>query len=191
MPLFFKLSRTAIFLTRIICLITAGIIIGESTSEIPTASQQEISRKISSISSPAAPVAFNVNANIYTFETSTIALQAMDDGQPDPPGQLSYIIISLPDNAVLQDPCSGSGIIDGNMLPYTLSFYGSTIWFAAETNNLRTFQYRVYDGETQSNIATVTVEMLPHLLNALSFDEQGIVEFNDNNFYRYQQWMGG
>jgi hypothetical protein len=48
------------------------------------------------------------DANSTTISTSmnqpvTIALQATDDGVPDPPGALSYIITSLPSNGTLTD----------------------------------------------------------------------------------------
>lgn len=126
----------------------------------------------------AAPVAFDVNVSVYTFVTSIITLEAADDGDPNPPGRLEYIITSLPSDAVLQDPCSGAGIIDGNMLPYTLSGYGDSVWFATESNSTpRTFQYQAYDSNSYSNTATVTVVVLDHPRDLLSFDGGGVVEF--------------
>ena len=125
-----------------------------------------------------------MNVTVYTYVTSAITLLATDDGQPNPPGRLEYIITSLPANAVLQDPCSGSGVIDGNMLPYTLSFYGDTVWFATESNSTpRTFTFKAYDGNAFSNTATATITIQDHPRDLLSFDGLGIVEFNDSNYY--------
>jgi hypothetical protein len=135
---------------------------------------------------PSSPVASDVSASAYTYVTSSINLTATDDGEPNPPGRIEYIITSLPGNATLQDPCAGSSIIDVNMLPYTLSFNGSTVWFAADTNVTRVFQYNANDGNVpdgNGNTATVTVTVLDHPRDILSFDGQGIVEFNDNNYY--------
>jgi hypothetical protein len=134
--------------------------------------------------SPINPVAYDVAATVYTFVTSAITLSASDDGEPNPPGRLEYIITSLPANARLQDPCSGSGVIDGNMLPYTLSFFGDTVWFATESNSSpRTFTFKAYDGNAQSNTATATITIQDHPRDLLSFDGLGIVEFNDSNYY--------
>jgi hypothetical protein len=137
---------------------------------------------------PEKPIAYNLDVSVYTYVTTPITLLAIDDGQPNPPGRLNYIITSLPENAILQDPCSGAGIIDGNMLPYTLSGWGSIVWFVADTNILRTFNYQANDSNNlpddgNSNTATVTITVLDHPRDLLSFDGLGIVEFNDSNYY--------
>jgi hypothetical protein len=135
---------------------------------------------------PSNPVAANINATAYNWITNTIELSATDDGEPNSPGQLSYIITSLPENALLQDPCSGN-FIDGNMLPYSLSFYGNLVYFATESNSTpRTFYYKANDGnqpDGNSNVATVTVTVSEYPHTLLSFDGLGVVEFNDNNAY--------
>jgi len=133
--------------------------------------------------SPTIPVAANINVSVYNYVTNTITLSATDDGEPNPPGQLEYYIVSLPENGILQDPCS-ENIIEGFMLPYSLSFYGNQVWYKTEANSVQSFTYKANDGNQYSNIATVTITMLNHPKDLLSFNEFGIVEFNDtNNFY--------
>jgi len=137
---------------------------------------------------PAPPIASDVNVSIYTHQTTTITMVATDDGSPSVPGKLMYIITSYPNDAILQDPKSGASVIDTNDLPYTLSSFGSDIWFTADTNGIRTFQFKANDGGTDansgdSNIATVTVTVIDHPQDSLSFDGKGYVTFADNSYY--------
>ena len=135
---------------------------------------------------PANPIAADVNVSVYNYVTNTITLSATDDGNPNPPGQLEYYIVSFPSGVILQDPCS-ENIIEEFMLPYSLSFYGNTVWYMTDANMVKSFTYKANDGnqpDGNSNIATVTVTMLNHPKDLLSFNEFGITEFNDTkNFY--------
>jgi len=137
---------------------------------------------------PVPPVASDVNVSIYTKLTTAITLAATDDGWPSVPGKLRYIITSYPTNATLQDPKSGASVIDSNDLPYTLSSFGSDIWFTADTNDVRTFQFKANDGGTNansgdSNVATVTATVIDHPQDSLSFDGEGYITFSDSNSY--------
>ena len=129
------------------------------------------------------PVADSCSLSAYTFITKTITLTALDDGQPNPPGQLNYIITAEPNdsNCYIQDPASGCGKITANLLPYTLRNHGNIIWLAANSNETFTFNWKANDGLYDSNIATITTVVSPNPQDCLSFDEQGWVTIPDNN----------
>ena len=65
---------------------------------------------------PEPPKAVGGRLQIYWNDPSTLALQATDDGLPDPPATLDYIITELPLHGTLTDP--GAGEIA--TAPYTL-----------------------------------------------------------------------
>jgi len=95
----------------------------------------------------------------------TITLGASDDGEPDPPGQLTYIITSLLRHGTFADP--GAGIIHRGDLPYTLVANGNRVqycpceYYAGPDH----FHFKANDGGTppeggDSNIATVSIDVL-------------------------------
>ena len=137
---------------------------------------------------PIPPTANDVNTWAYVNVTQIIELDASDDGHPSSPGKLKYIITSLPSDANLQDPASGAGIVDPCQLPYTLSSWGDEVWFSADSNTVRSFQYKANDSGVDansgdSNTATVTITMYDHPKDYLTFDGYGQVEFADQNNY--------
>ena len=113
---------------------------------------------------PLPPEASNGNATTPANTPVTIPLIASDDGLPDPPGALSFIIVSLPPNGTLSDP--GAGSISS--VPYTLAGFGNEVvytphpWYVG----LDSFTFRANDGGTppdggDSNVATVWVTVTP------------------------------
>jgi peptidoglycan-N-acetylglucosamine deacetylase len=109
---------------------------------------------------PVPPVAQDVNTSTLINTPVSITLVATDDGLPDPPGVLSYIIASLPGNGTLSDPCAGSI----NSVPYTLAGNGKQVIYTPATNygGVDSFTFKANDGGSlpdggDSNIATVSI----------------------------------
>ncbi len=113
-------------------------------------------------SGPRPPGAMSSQANTEINTQVTIALQASDDGLPDPPGALTFSIVSLPEHGTLTDP--GAGAITA--VPHTLTDAGSgnmvnydpDPWYAGPDS----FQFHANDGGVppeggDSNTATVSV----------------------------------
>jgi hypothetical protein len=65
---------------------------------------------------PTPPIAMDSAASTATGTPVTVTLQAFDDGLPDPPGKLSYIITSLPSHGTLTDLNAGR-IIEQKNIP--------------------------------------------------------------------------
>jgi hypothetical protein len=91
-----------------------------------------------------------------------IGLLATDDGLPDPPAALTYVIGSLPEHGVLSDP--GAGVIED--VPYELVAGGNAVlyrpgpWYMG----VEYFQFYANDGGEppeggNSNIAAVVVHV--------------------------------
>jgi hypothetical protein len=90
-----------------------------------------------------------------------IALEATDDGLPEPPS-LSLIVTSLPSHGTLRD--AGAGVIES--VPYTLAAGGNVVWYAPNpcTASPDTFTFKANDGGEppeggDSDEATVTIAM--------------------------------
>ncbi len=94
----------------------------------------------------------------------TITLEAVDDGSPNPPGQLTYTIVSLPQHGQLERVGSGSPIASA---PATLAQGVNQVvyrpddgWDASDS-----FTFRADDGGVApygglSNVATVTISIV-------------------------------
>ncbi|KKK81575.1 hypothetical protein LCGC14_2812060, partial [marine sediment metagenome] len=98
----------------------------------------------------------------------TIALQALDEGLPNPPLSLDYVITSLVNQGVLAEP-DGTEITD---VPYTLASSGNEVVYTPKLGCgvSAIFRYVADDGGVApsggaSNEATVTVEVLPYVAN--------------------------
>ena len=133
-----------------------------------------------------APVALDGLASAYAYIVCPITLIATDDGLPAPPARLKYVITELPDdvNAYLQDPTSGGQArIDANNLPYKLSSWGNTVWFATSTVGVTTFKFEAFDGELYSVETQVDVNTIVNPKDCLSFDGSGFVTIPDTNNY--------
>jgi subtilisin family serine protease len=96
------------------------------------------------INSIIGPTANNINVTTPSNTAITIALQATDDGLPNPPGVLSYIITSLTSHGTLSDP-NGGGI---GAVPYTLIGGGNQVVYTPTTgySGPDSFQYKANDG---------------------------------------------
>ena len=110
---------------------------------------------------PAPPSAQNVSATARQGSDTTIRLQAEDDGAPNPPGQLTYVIASLPAHGRLLHVSNGAAI---TTVPTTLGpgidqvLYQPDAGYTGEDS----FTYRADDGGVApaggaSNAATVTL----------------------------------
>ena len=133
-----------------------------------------------------APVASDGTASAYTYIVCPITLIATDDGLSAPPARLKYVITELPAdvNAYLQDPTSGGQArIDANNLPYKLSSWGNTVWFATSTVGVTTFKFEAFDGELYSVETQVDVNTIANPKDCLSFDGSGFVTIPDTNNY--------
>lgn len=136
---------------------------------------------------PSPPIAEDVNVSTLLDTPVTITLRAIDDGLPNPPGVLSYIITSLPTNGSLIDPGAG-GII---AVPCTLTSNGNQVIYTPATDYTGpdNFTFKANDGGTppdggDSNIATVSITVNPGRFTIFSEDfESGLGSFTiDNSF---------
>ncbi len=124
---------------------------------------------------PTPPTASNGTASTAPGVPVAVVLVAIDDGLPNPPGDLSFVITSLPQHGMLADPAAGAiGSVPytlvggGNVVQYTPSFY------YAGTDS---FQFVANDGGTppqggDSNTATITVSVVaaPQLVYSFPLD---------------------
>jgi hypothetical protein len=93
-----------------------------------------------------------------------ITLLATDDGLPDPPAAMTYIVSSLPTSGELSDP--NAGIIAS--VPYTLVGGGDVVVYTPDLWSMSddSFQFYANDGGAppeggDSNIATVLIHITP------------------------------
>jgi hypothetical protein len=124
------------------------------------------------------PVASDSNATAESGSPETITLQAIDDGQPNPPGALTYIITSLPSHGTLADPCAGNGNI--GTVPYSLVDYGKNVTYTSISGYTGpdSFQFKANDGGSpptggDSNVATVSITVQtpsPQVIYETNFD---------------------
>jgi serine protease AprX len=105
----------------------------------------------------------------------SITLLATDDGMPNPPGALAYIVTALPAHGSLADPAGGA--ITG--VPYTLLSGGKIVQYTPITHFVGSdsFQFIANDGGAppdggDSNTATVTVDVIgvPELVYSFPLD---------------------
>jgi M6 family metalloprotease-like protein len=113
-----------------------------------------------SVPQPPVAQAGSVGAQINTPVTITLA--ATDDGLPNPPGHLSYIITSLPAHGGLSDP-SGGAI---SSVPYTIIGGGNQVVYTPTTgySGSDSFTFKANDGGTppnggDSNPANITISV--------------------------------
>jgi hypothetical protein len=109
---------------------------------------------------PRPPVATGTSVETAVATPVTITLDAVDDGLPDPPAALAYILVSLPGNGSLSDP--GAGAITA--APYELVGFGNQVIYQSDPghHDVDSFTFKANDGGTapeggDSNVATVTV----------------------------------
>ncbi|UCG31612.1 MAG: hypothetical protein JSU68_08080 [Phycisphaerales bacterium] len=109
---------------------------------------------------PKPPQAYGASLESPPNLPITIQLQASDDGLPDPPGALDYIITALPANGSLTD--AGAGLV--GIVPYTLAAGGNEVVYTPSLNYVGpdSFSFKVNDGGTppdggDSETATISL----------------------------------
>lgn len=112
--------------------------------------------------SATPPTAHDMSISVLSGVGEPLKLDATDEGRPDPPGRLTFVIISLPEYGKLTDPHGG----EIAAVPYTLGAYGDTVEYlsCAYFSGRDTFEFVADDGGTgpeggQSNAATVTIDV--------------------------------
>ncbi len=136
---------------------------------------------------PTPPVAFDGSVSTGINTPVEIELQATDEGQPDPPGVLTYIITLLPSDGSLADPCAGAI----TSVPYSLASYGNKVVYTPDTDYTGSdeFNFKANDNDGgsdpnggDSNIATVTitVQAQPIVIYEADF-ESGLAGWDVNN----------
>lgn len=124
----------------------------------PRVNLQVAINSVQGIGSP--PDAFDAAELTEPNTPVLITLGASDDGLPDPPGQLSYIITKLPNHGTLTDPIAANI----NSVPYTLAGYGNEVVYTPKSGCLlpANFNFNANDSGSDpnggdSNEAAVTV----------------------------------
>jgi|GEM_PF-1313264 len=132
------------------------------TDSLGRSDQRELELEINL--GPIPPIA-EAQAVVTPVNTSiAIDLVASDDGLPNPPGAMTYIIASLPADGYLSDPGAG----DINSAPYTLAdngaqvVYHPDVWYIGDDS----FTFKADDGGTppnggESNEALIDVVITP------------------------------
>jgi hypothetical protein len=113
---------------------------------------------------PWPPIAYPASYATSIDTPLTVDLYAIDDGQPDPPGALTYIITALP-QASLRDP-GNDHVITPAELPYALVNGGDQVVYEPGLcfTGTDTFEYKANDGGTppdggDSNSAVITIDV--------------------------------
>jgi len=123
------------------------------------------------------PTAFGSDVETLPAEANVIdiELQAVDDNFPNPPGKLTYTILSLPSHGILSDPCGG--VISN--APYALVNKGKTVIYTPDANaGVYSFYFDVNDGGTPpcggiSNMAAVTIDVCPPAIDVCDANFSG------------------
>lgn len=132
---------------------------GTSSDYAPTSGNRW---QVDFVRNEGQPVAQNVSIASCPDVPVSIALAATDDGLPNPPGALTYIITSLPEHGSLSDPAAGQ-ITE---VPYSLANLGSHLVYSPSPGytGLDGFQYKAFDRGAppyggNSVVATVSVRV--------------------------------
>jgi hypothetical protein len=111
---------------------------------------------------PSPPIANPSTISATQGVAKTIDLQASDDGLPNPPGVMTYIITSLPSHGLLSDPATG--VIRN--VPCTLAGNDNQVVYTPCViyTGSDSFNFKANDGGTppgggDSNIATITINV--------------------------------
>jgi len=124
---------------------------------------------------PHPPTAFGDRVTTNVNTGLTITLTADDDGKPNPPGVLTYKIVSLPLHGHLIDPGAGAVL----SVPYTLANLGNQVLYQpnAYYTGDDSFSFVANDGGTppeggDSNVAgiVITVAGVPGLIYSYPLD---------------------
>ena len=108
------------------------------------------------------PTAIDQTVEVSSQDNKSILLDALDDHLPNPPGQMTFIITSLPGHGTLSEP----GIGPIGAAPHTLSGNGNTVvyWPCQYFGGQDRFTFKANDGGSapaggDSNVAAVTVNV--------------------------------
>jgi hypothetical protein len=111
-------------------------------------------------SGPNPPDAADIALSTAVSVPTTITLLANDDGEPDPPGALTFIVMNLPAYGTLSDPAAGPI----GSTPYTLLNGGSQVGYQPTIgyHGPDGFQFKANDGGSppqggDSNLASVSI----------------------------------
>ena len=121
---------------------------------------------------PRPPVAHDQAFTTAPGANTDVALVADDDGLPNPPAAITYVILTLPSHARLIDPVAGPI----TSVPYTLVGGGHVVRYAASAYYLGpdSFTFKANDGGVapdggDSNIATVSITIASVAQAAFNF----------------------
>lgn len=123
------------------------------------------------------PIARDVSAETLHNEPVLVELDAEDDGLPDPPALLTFIIETLPSHGTLRDP--GAAVITADELPYTLVSAGRDVWYTPNNyyGGPDEFTFKANDGGEppeggDSNVATAALVVgQAELIHSFTLDE--------------------
>jgi hypothetical protein len=124
---------------------------------------------------PRPPYASGSNVQTPVNTPVVVTLTAADDGLPDPPGALTYIVVTLPAHGRLYDPQGGQI----TAVPYALLYDMNQVEYRPQYayQGADSFQFRANDGGTppeggDSNIATVSIVVGgPRVLYSFPLDQ--------------------
>ena len=127
------------------------------------------------VCSPRPPYAWDDSHTTEVCTSLTVGFRTIDDGLPDPPGMLSYVITTLPVNGVLRDP--GAGVITD--VPYVLVNYGDQVIYDPDVyyQGPDSFSFLANDDGNppdggDSNVATISLTVgLPSLIHFEPLDD--------------------
>jgi len=113
-------------------------------------------------SSTAPPTAYSDTIQVTSGATTAILLRAGDDGLPNPPGRLTYTILSLPRHGRLMDPAAGAIAA----VPYAMADFGNTVDYRSCSSfaGRDSFEFKAGDGGAapqagDSQPATITIDV--------------------------------
>jgi hypothetical protein len=167
---------------------TEGTYTIEITHKDTLTNNEQYYSLISSLSmgeEPPAVQSFDVNTMANT--DIAVDLIASDDGEPDPPGNLAYIITSLPSDGNLVD-ANNTDLITS--IPYSLTDFGNQVIYQPDVNFVGQdeFTYKANDGGTSptggdSGTATVFITVIERPADFYEDFENGLGIFSiDNSF---------
>jgi M6 family metalloprotease-like protein len=131
---------------------------------------------------PEPPVANDIYVQTIVDSNVVAALDGSDEGLPDPPGMLTYIIVSLPNDGNLVDVNTGSLV---SSVPYSLADFGNEVTYEPNTGFAGDdeFDFKVNDGGSEPNggdspTATVYLTVAGPAEDFVEDFEEGLGIFN-------------
>jgi hypothetical protein len=126
------------------------------------AEKYSLSTFLYSLTPPSPPSAFDATVHVMLNTQTDITLDAVDEGLPDPPAAMTFVITTLPAHGVLSDPLAGAI----TATPYTLDGNGNVARYTPNPDfaGPDLFQFKARDGGTapqggDSAEATVSIDV--------------------------------